>query len=296
MRFGIAIDLHAPASVAGEVAWPVVRDQVRLAEQLGFDLVVLPDHLAYRAGGQGDYVRADEAVGARESMTIAAALAAITDRITIAHSVVNAPYRSPTMVAHLATTIADIAGGRYSLGIGVGNTFDYDQLGVADDWRVSRFEECLTIVHGLLRRGTADLDGRYWAANDAQLALRSPEVAVPLVVAAGGERTLRLAARFGDAWNGYAPTDPEGEHLGRLVAGLEAACHQEDRDPSGLRRTVDMSADPLDVMDARARSLATLRSLERFDVDEVRIYAVSDDTPAGRTAAIHAARDLVAEV
>ncbi len=42
MRIGVAIDLHATAGSAGEVTWQNLSEQVLTAEQLGFDLVVLP--------------------------------------------------------------------------------------------------------------------------------------------------------------------------------------------------------------------------------------------------------------
>jgi len=208
VRFGVAIDLHATAAQAEEVAWVRVRDQVLTAERAGLDLVVLPDHLAYRAGGQGDYVEEGAAVGVRESTTFAAAIAATTSTIGIGHSVVNAPYRSPVMLAHVAAAIADVSGGRYSLGIGAGNSYDYDQLGVDAIRRASRFEECVEILTGLLRDGAAHLDGEYWRADHAELTLR-PDARLPVVVAAGGQRTMRIAARFGDAWNGWVPTDPD---------------------------------------------------------------------------------------
>ena len=56
MRFDVAIDFHATAGSAAAVARPRVREQVLLAEQLALDLVVLPDHSSYRAGGDGDLV------------------------------------------------------------------------------------------------------------------------------------------------------------------------------------------------------------------------------------------------
>jgi alkanesulfonate monooxygenase SsuD/methylene tetrahydromethanopterin reductase-like flavin-dependent oxidoreductase (luciferase family) len=131
MRFGLALDLHAPSSDASEVGWLNVRTQALEAERLGLDLVVLPDHLSYRAGDDNGYAAPDEPVGVREATTIAAAIAATTSKIGIGHSVINAPYRTPAMLAHIAATLSDVSAGRYSLGIGAGNSFDYDQIGTA---------------------------------------------------------------------------------------------------------------------------------------------------------------------
>lgn len=297
MRFGVAIDLHATAGSASEVGWRNIREQVLRAEQLGFDLVVLPDHLAYRAGGQGDYVSPDEPVGVRESVVEAAALAAVTSRIVIGHSVLNAPYRTPAMLAHVAATLADVSNGRYSLGIGVGNSFDYDQLGVAADHRVGRFEECVEIVAGLLRDGHADVHGNYWSASHAELALTpGPDRRPPIVVAAGGPRTMRVAARFGDAWNGFVPTDPAGSVPGELLGLLDRACEEVGRDPASIARTVDIGIDSTDLRGARDRSVEMLGQLAELGVDEARCYALCDDTHPSRLEAITALAELVTEI
>lgn len=298
MRYGIALDLHAPGSQAADVSWGHVRGLAVRAEQLGFDLVVVPDHLAYRAGdGDDGYSVPDEAVGVRESMTIAAALAAATTRIGIGHSVVNAPYRTPTMLAHLAATLADISAGRYSLGIGVGNSYDYDQLGVDADHRTARFEECVEVLAGLLHAGAADLDGTYWRAHCAELALRPDErQRPPIVIAAGGPRSMRVAVQHGDAWNGWLPTDPDGTEPERLLDLLSSTCHELGRDPGSIGRTADVAVDPLDTRGARNRSLAMLRRLDELGFDEVRCYARCDPQPAARLEALEASAALIAEV
>jgi alkanesulfonate monooxygenase SsuD/methylene tetrahydromethanopterin reductase-like flavin-dependent oxidoreductase (luciferase family) len=295
MRIGLAVDLHAAETRADDVAWRRIRELVQAAEAGGLDLVVLPDHLAYRRSGDGDYAADDERVGVRESMTVLAAVAAVTETIDIGHSVVNAPYRTPTMVAHLAASLADISDGRYSLTIGAGNSFDYDQLGVDADHRVGRFEECVPIVADLLRHGEAHLAGSYWQADHAELAFR-PEPSVELIVAAGAPRSMRVAARHGDAWNGWVPTEPSGEEAERQLRLLHDACTELGRDPDELRRTFDIAVDPLDLRSARDRSLAAMARLAELGADEVRCYPVCDATPEARRRALDGLVDMAAEL
>jgi alkanesulfonate monooxygenase SsuD/methylene tetrahydromethanopterin reductase-like flavin-dependent oxidoreductase (luciferase family) len=293
MRLGLAIDLHAPASAAAEVEWGNVREQVLEAERTGLDLVVLPDHLSYRAGDDNGYSVPDQPVGVREAVTVAAAVAAVTSTIGVGHSVINAPYRTPSMLAHIAATLADVSGGRYSLGIGVGNTFDYDQVGVAADHRVARFEECVEILASMLRDGTAHLDGDYWTANRAELAFRPvPDTRPPIVVAAGGPRTMRTAVRFGDAWNGWAPTNPDDDTVDRLLGLLETACQEVGRERSAIGTTIDLSLDPLDLAGARTRSQEMLDKLEGLGIDEARCYLNAEPTHEGRMEAIRAFGEL----
>lgn len=294
MRFGVAIDLHATAETATEVGWQHVREQALTAERVGFDLVVLPDHLSYRAGGEGDYVLPDQAVGVRESVTVVAAIAASTSTIDVGHSVVNAPYRTPAMLAHIAATLADISGGRYSLGVGVGNSFDYDQVGVDADHRVARFEECLEIVSSLLRTGAADFEGTHWSASNAELVL-APEAdrRPPIVVAAGGPRTMRAAVRFGDAWNGWCPTEPDSPIAADLVRLLDRECAEQERDPTSIDRTFDLGVDPLDLGGARNRSIEVLAQLRELGATEIRCYALCRGTHTARLEAIEALAEMV---
>lgn len=298
MRYGIAIDLHAPASQSAEVAWSRIRDLAVAAERLGLDLVVVPDHLSYRAGETDNgYSHPDEPVGVRESMTVAAAIATATTSIGIGHSVVNAPYRTPAMLAHLAASLADISGGRYSLGIGVGNSYDYDQLGVDADHRTARFEECVQVLADLLRTGAAQLDGDYWRAHHAELAFRPDEVTrPPIIVAAGGPRSMRTAARHGDAWNGWVPTDPDGDIPERLLDLLASTCAAVGRDPTTIARTADLGIDPLDVRGGRARSLVMLRRLRELGFDEVRCYPICDANHSARLEALEAYTALIGEI
>ncbi|MBW3618912.1 MAG: LLM class flavin-dependent oxidoreductase [Actinobacteria bacterium] len=295
MRIGYAIDLHAPAEATDEVRWDHVRQQAQLAEAVGFDLVLLPDHLYYAAGGAGDYARDDAAVGVWESVTVAAAIAASTTTIVVGHSMINAPYRPPALLANIATTLDEISGGRYQLGIGSGNSDDYDAVGVEADHRHDRFREAVEIVHGLLKRGHVDLDGRYWSARHAELVLRGPrEHGPPLVLAAGGMRSMRLAAGYADAWNGFAAPDPGHAELRTLLDHLGTACSEVGRDPATLGRTVDTLVDPLDLERARERSSVALLSLASLGIEEARCYASTDGTHASRMDAIAGMADLVA--
>lgn len=292
-RVGVAIDLHARAADAENVGWPAVLRQVLAAERAGLDLVVLPDHLSYRSGERSSYALSDEPVGARESTTFLAALAAATSTIGLGHSVLNGPYRTPAMVAHVAAALAEISGGRYSLGLGAGNSLDYDQLGVDADHRAGRLEELVPTVAALLREGRADLDGTYWRAREADLVLRPrPERAPPLVVAAWGPRTMRVAVQHGDAWNGWCPTNPEDTGTLERLRLLEQTCDALGRDPQSIDRTGDLLVDPLDARGARDRSWATIQRLAELGFDEVRCYPPGGRELTERLEAIEALANL----
>lgn len=103
---------------------------------------------------------------------------------------------------------------------------------------------------------------------------------------------MRVAARWGDRWNGFVPTDPDPAGARMLLAMVDDACTAVDRDPGTLGRTVDIVVDPLDLRGARTRSRDALTSLAGLGLDEVRCYGLSHTDPQSRIDALTALRDL----
>lgn len=239
MRIGLINELHGrPDGDTPAPSWASIRQRASVAETVGFDLFVFEDALLYRQENATD--------GLWESVSIAAALAATTDRIHLGQSVLNSPYRSPAMTAKIAETIDEISGGRYVLGIGAGNTpdSDYEAFGFPIDRRYSRFAEAIHVVHALLKTGQVDFEGEFYSAKDAEMVLRGPRPeGPPINIAAGGPKMLRLAARYGDAWNWWAGGETMEQATTRLRAlneRLDLACEDWGRDPATLRRTLDL--------------------------------------------------------
>lgn len=239
MRIGLINQLHGrPNGDHPAPTWNSISDRAAIAEAVGFDVFVFEDALLYRWGEQTD--------GVWESVSIAAALAATTRMITIGHSVINSPYRSPAMMASIATTLDEISAGRYVLGIGAGNTFDsdYEAFGFPTDRRFSRFAEAIEIIHTLLGTGRVDFDGEFYSAKDAELVLRGPtKTGPPINIAAGGPKMLGLVARYADQWNWWAWDETLDEIRTRfepIIGALHAALDAEGRDPGTLRRTFDL--------------------------------------------------------
>ncbi len=238
MRIGLINELHGrPDGPTVAPSWESIRQRATTAEQVGFDSFVFEDALLYRGSESTD--------GAWESVSIAAAVAAVTARITLGQSVVNSPYRSPAMTAKIADTIDEISGGRFVLGIGAGNTpdSDYEAFGFPTDRRYSRFAEAIQIIHGLLKNGAVDFEGEFYTAKECELVLRGPSSAgPPISIGAGGPKMLQLVAKYADAWNwwGWGETLIEFENRIRPIAEtLDQACEAEGRDPSTLERTLD---------------------------------------------------------
>jgi len=296
VRIGIVIGLHGTKDRAP--TWNQLRDEVRVAEDVGFDLAVVEDGLLYRDD--------DGTVGFWESVSIAGALCASTSRIEIGHSVINAPYRAAGLVAKIAETLDEVAGGRFILGIGLGNTLDYDQFGIRADQRFSRFSETIQIIHALLRTGHVDFEGEYQFARDAELVPRGPRPkGPPLVIAARGPKMMQLTARYADGWNWWSPGPPDLDELRGMLAELDRHCATVGRDPATLRRSLDLySLDPLGVAPEPERVVAggpdeiaaRLLPLGELGFDEVRCNVVPGEDAPERLRAISALGAVAAGV
>src|SRR3954452_1441335 len=108
-------------------------------EAVGFESIWLGDHLLY------------EDRGPWEVWTLMAALAAVTERITIGPLVACVGFHPPGLIAKMAATLDEISGGRFVLGLGAGwNRREFDAFGIPYDKRVSRFAEAFTIIRKML--------------------------------------------------------------------------------------------------------------------------------------------------
>ena len=245
MRIGLIMRLNGRMDDNSRASptWDDIRAQVATAEQVGFDSAVFEDGLFY-PGKKEDS-------GLWEAVAISGAIAEATSTIEFGPSVFNGVYRSPAMLAKIAETIDEISGGRFIFGIGAGNTpeEDYQTFGFPTDFRYSRFEEAIEIIHSMLKSGRADHQGRFWSANNAEMVMRGPRAQGPPIVIAGGKpKMLRLAARFGDEWNWWANGKALIESVRPITEELDQACAEVGRDPATLRRSLDVySVDPLGI-------------------------------------------------
>lgn len=284
MKVGIYIRLFGrPGSDRPPPSWASIRDQARAAEAAALDLVVLEDALLYESESGN--------LGVWEGATMAAAVAAATSTIGVAHAVVNSPYRYPGRVAAMANTLDEISGGRYTLGIGAGNTpDDYPRFGIEADPRYSRFAEAIEIIHGLLKNGRMSFDGEHYHVRAAELPLRGPRAGgPPIAIAAGKPRMLMLAARFGDEWNWWTSEPEEPGTIKALIEQMEHACAEVGRDPATLRRSIDVFS--VTAAGSREEAAEGLLRYAALGFDEVRC----DLNPEGDKSQLDAI-DWMAEV
>ncbi len=240
MKIGIVLPM-AEADGPGAGTWPQIRGLAQLAEAGGIDSLWVYDHLVFRMAGEPED-------GIHEAWTLLSALAAVTARAELGTIVLGTGFRPPALTAKMAATLDEVANGRLILGLGTGwHEPEYLAFGYPFDHRAGRFEEALGIIVPLLRGERVTFHGRWHDVDDAVLIPPPPRPArlpgrLPILVAAKGERVLRLAARWADAWNTAWFGFPD-ERFAQRRADLVAACEAEGRDPATIEITVGITVD-----------------------------------------------------
>lgn len=213
------------------VRWREVAAIARAAEEVGFDSIWVGDHLLYRDDGQPER-------GPWEAWTSLAALAAVTTRVRLGPLVACLAFHPPAVLAKLASTVADVSGGRLTLGVGAGwNEPDFRAFDLPFDRRVARFEESFGIIRRLLSGERVTAHGEFADVEDCVL-LPPPLHRVPLMVGSNGPRMLAATLPHVDAWNTWYTdhgNDPAG--FAALDVTITDAARAAGRDPSTLVRS-----------------------------------------------------------
>lgn len=173
----------------------VLRDWARTVEGLGFDLLMVSDHVVVTPDVARQYP-----APFYEPFTALSWLAGITERITLGTTVLIAPYRHPLLVARMAANLAELSGDRFVLGVGVGwAREEFAALGVPFHRRGKLTDDLITTVREAWR------DEGYRAGR------------IPIWVGGDSDGGLRRAVRLGDGWHPLRQT-PAGwrESLARL--------------------------------------------------------------------------------
>lgn len=163
-RFGV--NLLSPTSAE---EW---RAKCRRAEQLGYDVILVPDHLGMPAPFPS---------------LIAAAEA--TERPRLGTFVLNAGFWNPTLLAREVATTDALTGGRLELGLGTGYVqAEHDKAGLAWGSPGERVDH--------LRRTVEELDRLLTTEEHEPRPVQGPKV--PLLIGANGDRVLRITAEHAD--------------------------------------------------------------------------------------------------
>jgi probable F420-dependent oxidoreductase len=161
-------------------------------------------------------------------------VAGLATRLRLGTAIVNVFTRGPATLAQCAAGIAEIAPGRFCLGIGAGSSV------IVEAWNGGTFRRPATRVREMaifLRRALSGervvFRGETFAVDGFRLA-RPPAHPVPIYVAALRAGMLAVAGEVGDGviLNWLAPED-----VPRCVAVVREAARRAGRDPQAIEVT-----------------------------------------------------------
>lgn len=215
-------------------------DKCRLAESLGYDVLLVADHL-----------------GRPAPFPSLVAAAQATERPRVGTFVLNAGFWNPTLLAREVATADRLTRGRLEIGLGAGYVrAEFDAAGIPFGTPGSRVDHLERTVTELLRL-LADPEHAPHPERGA---------CPPLLLGGNGKRVLRMAARYADimAFTGAEqdPDQPDGaprllepDRFAERVAGYRGLV--DDRDPVP---ELNILVQRVVVTDDRAKSAQELRA------------------------------------
>ncbi len=242
--------VNVPTS-AGPGADPVGLAQE--AERLGYDFVSAADH---PCGRDPSY----------ETTAMLTWIAARTSRIKVASRVLAVPFRRPAMVAKLATSLDQLSGGRFILGLGAGySDAEIAAVGgpaLSPAGKVEGLAEAIQVIRGAWTCSGYTQHGSPAQRPDLEMEPR-PTRAIPIWLGTFGPRALAVTGRLADGWIpslGYRPV----EEFPPCAAGSTpppkrpAGAPEDIRSVLNLGIRIDPGAGPRpDVVAGSAQQVAT---------------------------------------
>jgi len=153
--------------------------------------------------------------------------------------VTGIPYRNPAMLAKMGATLDVISNGRLIMGIGAGW---YEREFEAYGWgfpaarqRLDELEDAVQIIHKMWTEDHPSFAGRYHSINEPICEPRPiQKPRPPILIGGGGEkRTLKIVAKYADAWNIISYP----EMVKHKLEVLERHCEDVGRDPATIEKT-----------------------------------------------------------
>jgi alkanesulfonate monooxygenase SsuD/methylene tetrahydromethanopterin reductase-like flavin-dependent oxidoreductase (luciferase family) len=187
----------------------------------GVDHVCVGDHISFFVGAG-----ADGLINATSLLTHYAELPCYVALYLL-------PLRHPLPVARQLASIAELAPGRLTLGVGIGgeDRHELEICGVDPSTRGRRMDECLRILRALSTGDPTTFDGEFFSLQDA-LIVPSPSPPIPVIVGGRSDAAVRRAGQLGDGWLGIWVSP---RRFAAVVGQIAHEAGEVGRDPAGFR-------------------------------------------------------------
>ncbi|MEO3927713.1 LLM class flavin-dependent oxidoreductase [Micromonosporaceae bacterium B7E4] len=242
MQLGVNVPNFAPGTDPD-----MLRRWAQTIEGLGFDLLMVSDHIAVTPDVAEQYP-----APFYEPFTTLSWLAGVTRRVRLGTTVLIVPYRHPLLTARMAANLNRLSGGRLVLGVGVGwARQEFEALGVPFRRRGALTDEYLHAMRDAWRN-TDDYD----------------TAAIPIWVGGNSDAGIRRAVLHGDAWH---PLRFTPGWLTKAVGRLKATADELGRPVPALMPRIALRETRESVTDPeRLAGVGTINQIIA-DIEQIRL-------------------------
>src|SRR5216683_6951914 len=212
-------------------AYETMTNVAKAADETGYESVWMVDHF--------HTVPTPTQEVTFECWISLAAIARDTKRVRVGQIVTCNSYRSPALLAKMASTLDVLSHGRLNFGIGAGwyeheyKAYGYPYPDAPERLRMLR--EALKVIHAMWSQEEAVFEGKYYQVRGAinqPKGVQKPHI--PILIGGSGEKvTLKLVALYGDACN----VSGDLETIKHKLAVLKGHCENVGRNFSDIHVT-----------------------------------------------------------
>ncbi|MFF5207085.1 TIGR03619 family F420-dependent LLM class oxidoreductase [Streptosporangium sp. NPDC000396] len=226
-QYGRFADAQALVTVAQE------------AESQGFDSLWVGDRLLTPLAPRDRYPGGDGTIPPAhrtflDPFAVLATAAAVTSRVRLGTSTLNANWYPPAVLARSLTTIDRLSSGRLEVGLGLGWSSDeYAAVGVPWDGRATRFDATLDALEAIWRDDPVSVTGPDWDIPPSHILPKPVQLPRPPVHLAGfSPAALARVGRRADGWLAAAMPLPR---LADMWKTIRESAERSGRDPDEVR-------------------------------------------------------------
>ena len=229
---------------------PTVLRTAKLAEDLGYDSIWVPEAWAY------------------EQFQLLAEIALATRTLGLATGIANVFSRSPALLAMSAATLDEISEGRATLGLGTSGKIVVENFhGVDYEKPLTRLRDTIAVCRTLWRGGRLEPElSRTMRLRHFKLEMTPRRQDIPIYVASLQEKAIREIGRAADGW---VPTFWPYRHLRDGLALVAEGARAAGRDPAAIAVAPFLAVVPLDDV---AAARAMVKPLVSFYIGGMGTY------------------------
>ena len=192
-----------------------------------------------------------------DTLAVDMAILARTERIVAVSAVAVIYLRHPLITALSATTMSDVSGGRFVLGLGVGHKVRVEAVGLRPGKPLDDVRTYVAAVRGLFDGATVYPDLPLQTYQGRPLAIRRPAAPVPIHLGAVGPRMTELGGEIAD---GLILQLVPFSGLAAMRARIDAGAKRAGRDGTDVEMGLivhTLVADDVELARLRAREALT---------------------------------------